>query len=215
MSRFIYLHGMASSPRSKKALAFGKFFANQGWSLEIPELEEEGFENLTLSGQMKVVQSIFENHPGETFGLIGSSLGGYLAALTGEYRKEVAAVYLMAPAFGFLPRWRVKISEIYGKGQIPEWIEVFHFRYNESKRLSTRIFQDAEKWEAIAFKRKYPSRIVHGIYDDSVPIEESRRFSNSRAYVDLIELNSDHGLLSHLDWIITDCVDFFRKKELL
>jgi hypothetical protein len=29
----------------------------------------------------------------------------------------------------------------------------------------------------------------------------------------LVELDSDHGLLSHIQWIVDDCVDFFFEKQ--
>ncbi len=43
MSRFVYLHGFASSPGSRKARFFEERFRELGIGLEIPELVGGGF----------------------------------------------------------------------------------------------------------------------------------------------------------------------------
>ena len=78
MSRFIYLHGFASGPASKKARFFEERFAELGMGLEVPDLAEGNFTGLTMSGQLAVVERMAA---GEPVSLIGSSMGGYLAAL--------------------------------------------------------------------------------------------------------------------------------------
>ena len=55
MTEFIYLHGFASSPSSKKATAFKNKFKEMGISLEIPDLEGGDFENMTLTRQMNIL----------------------------------------------------------------------------------------------------------------------------------------------------------------
>ena len=52
MARFVYLHGFASSPGSRKARFFEERFQELGIGLEIPDLAEGNFRNLTLSAQV-------------------------------------------------------------------------------------------------------------------------------------------------------------------
>ena len=103
----------------------------------------------------------------------------------------------------------------YGTKRIPDFIQIYHYRYNEEKKLNTRIFEDAEEWEKICFLRKIPTRLVHGIYDDSVNIQVSRDFASTRPWCEFLELDSDHSLLSHLNWLIDDCLQFFKKYRLI
>ena len=56
---------------------------------------------------------------------------------------------------------------------------------------------------------------MHGIHDESVNIQVSREFSASRPWCDFMELDSDHGLLSHLNWLVEDCREFFKKNGLV
>lgn len=157
-----------------------------------------------------------DQYPGERFGLIGSSMGGYLAALMAQMRTEVSAIYLMAPGFNFLKRWRIRIQGHFkGSNAIPDLIKVFNYRYNKEMDLSTDIFKEAEKWDRLALDRKLPTRIVHGIHDDTVDILESRKFVQAHSWCQLCELDSDHQLTSHIEWIVGDCLEFFRSERLI
>ena len=80
--------------------------------------------------------------------------------------------------------------------------------------LDLGLFEDAEQWEGTKYKRPVPTRIVHGIHDDTVDIGESRNFARKHPWVSLKEVDSDHGLLSHLEWIIDDCLNFFSAQGL-
>ena len=176
---------------------------------KIPDLEGGDFENLTISSQMEIARNHMEEGP---FGLIGSSMGGYLAALLAQLREDVAAIYLMAPGFNFLERWQKKLKNSQVEGPL---IPVFHYRYNKEVFLNTNLFIDAELWQSFSLEKNIPTKIVHGLHDDTVNIQESRDFVSSHPWCHLTELDSDHGLLSSIDWIIEDCINFFGKQSLI
>src|ERR1700704_4593996 len=105
--RVVYLHGFASSPQSTKAQFFASKFAGAGVAFEAPELDQGNFEKLTISRQMQVVEEAVSSAAqlGEKLVLVGSSLGGYLAALYAEQNPQRdARLILIAPAFQFLDR---------------------------------------------------------------------------------------------------------------
>lgn len=212
MTEFIYLHGFASGPNSNKARAFKKRFKELQISFHIPDLQEDDFENLTLSRQIKLVQEIIDKDGYKNFALIGSSMGGYLASLVGQTRESVKALYLMAPGFNFLNRWREKLDL---SKRTQDLIPVFHYRYNKEVLLNTELFRDAEIWESLPIARKIPTRIVHGLHDETVDIQESRNFVNEHPECQLKELDSDHGLLTCIDWIVEDCIGFFKDQRIL
>ena len=212
MTEFIYLHGFASGPNSSKAQAFKKRFEKLNITFHVPDLQEDDFENLTLSRQIRLVQNIIDRDKRKKFGLIGSSMGGYLASLIAQTRDSVKALYLMAPGFNFLNRWRETLNL---SKSTQDLIPVFHYRYNKKVLLNTYLFRDAETWESLPFKRKIPTLIVHGLHDTTVDILESRNFVNTHPGCELKELDSDHGLLSYMDWIVKDCLRFFQDQRLL
>jgi pimeloyl-ACP methyl ester carboxylesterase len=210
----IYLHGFASSPSSKKAAFFKEQFNKLSIPLTIPDLQDGNFENLTISSQIKVVQSILSRRPGRKFVLIGSSMGGYLAALLAQINIEVIGLYLMAPGFNFLDRWKKSLTNSSSKPFcFPEYIEIYHYGVDKNVRLNANIFKDAKKWEEESFSRKIPTRIVHGLHDDTVDIEVSRQFVKHQTWCRLEELDSDHSLMSHIKWIVKDCQIFLESIE--
>lgn len=211
---FIYLHGFASSPGSAKARVFQERFRARSLDLLIPDLAGGDFEHLTLTRQVECVTALIDRGACKEVGVIGSSMGGYLAALVAEQLPEVKALYLMAPGFGFLRRWRGTMGWDAGV-KMPGKIQVFHYGFNEDRPLSTALFVDAERWERTPLRRAVPTRIVHGIHDDTVPVAESREYARTRPWCRLKELDADHGLMDAAGWMADDCMAFFSECGLL
>ena len=139
-------------------------------------------------------------------------MGGYLACLTAQTRDRVKAIYLMAPGFNFLRRWKKKLEHSQVTGPL---IPLFHYGYNKEVFINTNLFLDAETWQSFSLDKNIPTRIVHGLHDDTVDIQESREFVRTHPWCKLTELDSDHGLLSVIDWIIEDSIKFFKKQSLI
>ena len=215
MTEFIYLHGFASGPGSQKARIFKIHFEKAHLSITIPDLQQGDFENMTLTKQISLVQNIIDGNPGTDVALIGSSMGAYIAVLIAETRKEVKALYLMAPGFNFLNRWMENMGwDKNSLSSTPDLIQVFHYSYNKEVSLNTNLFRDAVNWDSLLLTRNIPIRIVHGLHDETVGIQESRDFAGSRPWCQLKELDSNHGLLSCIDWIVVDCMEFLRLNNL-
>jgi uncharacterized protein len=197
--RYLYAHGFASSPQSNKARAFEAAFAKRSIRLEIPALDGGDFERLTISGQMKILSRTLKNEPNC---LIGSSMGGLLAALYASTHLEVSRLVLLAPAFGFAQRWRGKAGN-----PPPKSMQVYHYGENRMREIRYDLIEDALKYPgAPGFTQ--PALIFHGSADQTVPIEISRNWAASHPNVRLVEVDSDHELLSVLDQIVGEAVPF-------
>ena len=203
MSRIVYLHGFASSPASKKAQFFRERFRELGIGLEIPDLAEGNFAGLTLSGQLGVVEREVRNDP---VTLIGSSMGGYLAALFAARHPEVKKLVLMAPAFCFLKRWR----ETAGFTAMERWrttgsLEVFHYGEGRPVPLGYQLIEDANQYEDYP-DCSQPALIFHGRNDTVVPPDFSVTFAEAHPNATLRPYNSGHELVDVLDemWMETE-----------
>jgi pimeloyl-ACP methyl ester carboxylesterase len=178
----IYLHGFASGPGSQKARMFRERF---GPGLIVPDLAEGNFERLTVTGQLRLVERIAAGAPVR---LIGSSLGGYLAALYAARHPETERLVLLAPAFGFANRF--DSTEWRRDG----WLTVHHYASGAPARVHYGLIEDARGYEEFpGFSQ--PALILHGSNDTSVPLELSERFAARRPNVRLVVLDSDHQLL--------------------
>jgi uncharacterized protein len=164
-------------------------------------MDQGDFEHLTISGQLDVLQRTL---PGEPVQLVGSSMGGYVAALYAAAHPEVSRLVLLAPAFGFAPRWNERIGD-----PAPPDFEVFHYGTQTMRRVHYGLIEDALRYPPHPGFTQ-PALIYHGIHDDVVPIEYSRAFAAAHPNVRLIELDSDHELLNVLDAITTGALHFFE-----
>jgi alpha-beta hydrolase superfamily lysophospholipase len=196
--RTIYLHGFASGPASKKAA----FFRDRMPALEVPDLANGDFEHLTISGQIGVIGNLAA---GEPVALIGSSMGGYLAALYGARHGEVTKVVLLAPAFGFARRWEeTPEAEAWRK---TGFLDVYHYGEQRKCRLSYGLIEDAKQYEDVPDFHQ-PALIFHGIHDDVVPPAVSSQFAASHSNARLRLLDSNHEMLNVLDSIWREAEPF-------
>ena len=203
--RYLYLHGFASGPQSRKARAFQAALLDLGVEIGIPDLANGCFDRLTISGQLDVIGHVLQGSPAR---LAGSSLGGYLAALYAATHPEVDRLILLAPAFDFSARW----GQLAGPKKMQSWretgwAEVFHYGDNAMRRLHYGFCEDAMRHDPNpAFTQ--PALIFHGIHDDTVPVAYSRAFSAAHPNAMLREVDSDHELLNVLDNITAVAVPF-------
>lgn len=205
MARVLYLHGFASSPASRKAQLFRQRFVAAGVALEVPDLVRGDFRNLTLSSQLKVIEEIADN---QGVALIGSSMGGYLAALYAARHPETAALVLMAPAFGFARRW----AEQMGAARVAEWrergtIEVMNYATNRKEPLGYTLLSDALRYEETP-RVAQPAMVWQGLGDEVVPVEAAREFVRLNPHAILHEVDDGHELAASAERICAAAIDF-------
>ena len=203
MLPIVYLHGFASGPTSSKARRFQGALPD----IEIPDLAAGDFERLTISGQLAVLDGVVGKR---RVGLVGSSMGGYLAALYAARNPNVERLVLLAPAFGFSRRWPEKL----GVAEMARWratdaFEVFHYGERRNRVLRYGLIEDAARYEDFPDFHQ-PALIFHGRRDDIVPVEYSERFASGRSNIKLEVLESGHDLLDVLDGIVERGVEFLR-----
>ncbi|MBD2299576.1 alpha/beta fold hydrolase [Nostoc sp. FACHB-87] len=191
--QYIYLHGFASSPKSAKAQAMSDRFQTIPIQLNIPDLNAGNFSQLTITRQINQVAALLDNSEAVT--LIGSSLGGLVSAHLAQQHKQVQRLILLAPAFGFLSHWLPKLGdEAMKRWQQEKYLMIYHYGEARSLPLSYDFVTDAQQYQEDILQRLVPTLILHGKQDEVIPITASRNFANSRPWVKLIELESDHAL---------------------
>jgi uncharacterized protein len=210
--RIVYLHGFASSPQSSKAQFFGEKFRAAGIRFEAPALDQGDFEGLTISGQLAVIENAI-GHGGPGTILMGSSLGGYLAALfattfAAMHPQAVDRLILMAPAFDFLNRWKARLRP----DELARWKEegslpIYHYGAKAERRLSYQFLEDGSRYPAFPdFSQR--ALILHGTEDQVVPVEASRAFVEEHPSVRLALFSSGHELTDVLDGMWREVAGF-------
>jgi len=202
MTRVVYLHGFASGPQSSKARFFSGKLAGLGFEVEVPRLDAGDFEHMTITGQLQVVDAAVGRRPAI---LMGSSLGGYLAALYAARHAEVERLVLMAPAFQFPRLW----TERYAPAALDAWkrdgaAPVFHYAYGEERPLGYQFREDSLLYEDEP-EFAQPALILHGSRDPLVPAALSEAYAARHPNVTLHLLPSAHELTDVLEpmWALT------------
>jgi pimeloyl-ACP methyl ester carboxylesterase len=201
----VYLHGFASGPSSAKAAFLAARFRQSGISFEIPALDEGDFPNLTITRQLNVVGQVVAGRPAV---LIGSSLGGYLAALYAARHSEVEKLVLLAPAFDFSRLWRRLISDAeMAEWRRTGWRKVYHYSQGLERDLSYQLMEDASTYEPFPDVSQ-PTLILHGRDDSVVPITSSYEFASARPNVAVLALRTGHEMTDVLDRVWREAARF-------
>ncbi|MGH9656675.1 MAG: YqiA/YcfP family alpha/beta fold hydrolase [Bryobacteraceae bacterium] len=207
--RIFYLHGFASSPASRKARFFAARLGQEPAPLETPALDQGDFPHLTISGQLALLERLLGGEPAI---LIGSSLGGYLAALYAARHPEIERSVLLAPAFNFARLWRDAI----GPGGLEAWkregvISVFHYGQNRQVPLCYSFLEDALRFEPFP-EFCQPALLFHGRQDTSVPLQSSVKFAGRHANARLVQLESGHEMTDALEQIWLEARPFLSNR---
>jgi hypothetical protein len=195
-TRLIYLHGFASSPQSGKAQFFRARLAEKGLELEIPRLDGGDFTHLSITGQLQIMDAVVA---GQSCILIGSSLGGYLAALYAARHANVEKLVLLAPAFRFPSRW----LELYSPQDLARWQQdgsalVFHYGYKREVPLGYQFLEDSRNYEDEP-EFAQPALVLHGRRDPVVPASISEGYAARHPNVILRLFDSGHELTDVLE----------------
>jgi pimeloyl-ACP methyl ester carboxylesterase len=195
-----YLHGFASSARSKKAEYFGERLRARGVELRCPDFNEPDFSTLTLTRMLDQLAADLATLESGKAILIGSSLGAAVAIHTAARLPDrVERLVLLAPALAF-PR---NAEEVLGADQVTAWrergtLDVFHYAYGAIKPLNYAFCEDGLRYDAMTATVAQPTMIFQGRRDDVVDYRMVERFSAARPNVSLTLFDDDHQLMASL-----------------
>jgi hypothetical protein len=202
---FLYLHGFASGPGSKKGVAVAEHFAGRGIHVERLDMRLPSFEHLRVSAMIQAVRRAIGGE-GDRAVLLGSSLGGLTAAHVAAQDARVVGLVLLAPAFQLVPRWRARLGEEgWAAWQRTGWLEVDDYTTGGRARVDYDFIRDLEAVDPPGFPDvRVPTLIIHGVRDDVVDVERSRAFAAQRRNVRLVEVDDGHELVASLPRILRE-----------
>jgi pimeloyl-ACP methyl ester carboxylesterase len=204
----LYLHGFASGPSSHKARVLSGRFAALGIEMEIPDLTpgEDGFERSSPSSMLAVAEAaLARGHPPHA--IVGSSLGGYLAALAASRDPSIERLVLMAPAFRLFERWERRLSAEELSTWRREGLETMHFASGRRRRIGWQFFESARTQPAFPVVR-VPTLCIAGARDETVPLADVEAFVARTEAARLVTVDDGHDLAASLDLIFEEARAF-------
>jgi alpha-beta hydrolase superfamily lysophospholipase len=213
----VYLHGFGSGPRTAKGQALGRRLAPILASYHIPDLEAGDFTALTIDGILARARAAIAAVPddGGKILVIGSSLGGYCAALLAAtgMSARVGAMLLIAPAFGFPSRWAANL----GTEGIAAWRRegtrpFYHHGAERDLPLGVGFLDSCQGLPDLPAQAAVPIALVHGRQDATVDCTASVAYARARERVELHLIEGDHRLTEprHEDLIAWCAQDLLR-----
>ena len=179
-----------------------------GWEVRAPKMSELGW---SIASQTEVLINHLDD--GEYDLVVGSSMGGLAAANASSMRpNEDIRLLLIAPAFGLAENWEG--MEEAGRSA---WKTTGERRYTGFELdivLPWEFMESAERmsWPIPA----HPTAIMHGRFDEVVPISYSRKVDESCKNVTLYETDDGHRMkdsLSLMQEIVSELMDGFVSKQ--
>lgn len=191
--RWLYLHGFASGPRSSKGVALQRHLADtRGVALDCLDMRQPSMARLRGEAMIAHVEAAMRGQPTV---LIGSSLGGWVAARVAERQPEVRAAVLLAPAIGLAARWRRRMPNAVDRWEATGWMAVEDHALGGMTEVDVGFLHSIEAIEAGGPPDvRVPTLIVHGVQDDVVPVEGSRDWVAGRTNLRLVEVDDGHQL---------------------
>ncbi len=204
----LYLHGFASGPSSHKARVLSERFAAMGVRVTVPDLTpgDDGFERSSPSSMLAIAERLL--HDAEPpHAVIGSSLGGYLAAAIASRDPSVERLVLLAPAFRLFERWSARLRP----DELAAWrangLETMHYASGRMRRIGWQFFDDARGWPALPEVR-VPTLCIAGTRDETVPIADVEAFVARTPSARLVAVDDGHELAASLDRIFDEAREF-------
>lgn len=216
----MFLPGFGSVRRGEKATKLGAVLPAAGirfLALDFQGLgDSDGeFRTLTLRRQQSDYAAARDRLlGGERHVIVGSSMGALVACLAAVADPErVAALALIAPAFGFRERFERRL----GPAALRHWETTNSLDYRgEFFRvdLAFDLLRDARTIDELELCSRLtrPVLVLHGDADETVPIEESERaIAAMRAPVEWVPIpGGSHRLENHLDLLGERIAEFAR-----
>jgi pimeloyl-ACP methyl ester carboxylesterase len=150
---------------------------------------------------LAIVEAELASRPG-LHALIGSSLGGWLAALAASHDPSVERLVLLAPAFRLHQRWMARLAP----ADLDRWrregsLEVHHHATNRPRRIGWGFLEDAGRWPAFP-EVKVPALCIAGRRDDTVPLEDVQEWVDRTPGARLEVVEDGHELTGSLERIV-------------
>jgi hypothetical protein len=204
----LYLHGFASGPSSHKARVLSGRFAAIGARVTVPDLTpgDDGFERSSPSSMLALAEGLLADAE-PPHAVIGSSLGGYLAAVIASRDPSVERLVLLAPAFRLFERWSARLTP----AELADWrangLETMHFASSRRRRIGWQFFEDARGYPAFPAVR-VPALCIAGTRDETVPIADVEAFVARTPSARLVPVDDGHELAASLDRIFEEARAF-------
>jgi pimeloyl-ACP methyl ester carboxylesterase len=166
----------------------------------------DGFERSSPSSMLAVAEEVLARAEGP-HAIVGSSLGGYLAAVASTRHEAVGRLVLLAPAFRLFERWDERLKDAEREQWRLSGREVYHFASGRQRRLGWQFHEDARAYPPFPVV-SIPTLCIAGRHDETVPLADVAAFVERTPSARLVEVEDGHELSASLDRVFEEAWAF-------
>ncbi|MAN46721.1 MAG: alpha/beta hydrolase [Alphaproteobacteria bacterium] len=208
---FVWLSGFKSDMSGTKVTELENWASAEGHGFLAFDYSGHGesdgaFEDGTISAWREDALAAIDAHTSGPLILVGSSMGGWMALLSGLARRErIAGLVLIAPAPDFTEK--LMWPEFSAEAQAEIMDKGFTLRpsdYGEPYTITRALIEDGRNWQILdePIDLGVPVRILQGMQDADVPWRHAERLVEAITSEDLVFTlikDGDHRLSREQD----------------
>jgi pimeloyl-ACP methyl ester carboxylesterase len=141
--------------------------------------------------------------------VMGSSLGGWLAAVLASRHPSVERLVLLAPAFRLFERWNARLTPAQAADWKASGLETFHHGSGRTRRIGWAFLEQASALPAFP-EVHVPALCVAGRWDEVVPVADVAAFVDRTPTARLLVVEDGHELLASVDRIFEEASRFLE-----
>ena len=200
--KLVYAHGFEGRPDGMKAQHLKE---RLGFDLVAPEMHRLGW---SFQDHVRTVLAALDETPDATY-IVGSSMGGFSTAVALAQRphRQINCI-LMAPAVGIHSAWATTL----GVDGMRAWAEngvlpYQHAGVGRAVQLPYALWSECR--DAAGVVLRHPTVIIHGRFDDVVPLTNSEGLAACSPGVKALLTAEDGHRLSNSLGLITEALGRF------
>lgn len=198
MLAYAYLHGLGSSPASRKGTALRDALAARGVTLHMPDLRRPDLRHLSIRAAWDEFEALDRALGRPRWRMAGSSLGGWMLARWAHATGRVDRAVLIATPRNLRALWDRWLSEESRAAWKERGSMLLPDVHGRMQRIGYSFYEDVVALgSAPAPALACESLFVHGTRDVLVPIEEARAFAEA-CRARLVEFDDAHELEAHV-----------------
>jgi len=209
---YAYLHGFGSGPNAYKGVQLARLYSQRhSIHLHQPNLNYPNFKKVTISGALRVLDLLDQEHPG-LWRLIGSSMGGYAALRWAQLNPhKVDRLFLLCPGLSIASRWPVMMGQQFDQWQKEGVTSFKNYETNEDELVDFEFIRDFANNHPPVPPVTHPTFILHGTNDEVVPISYSRELTAQyKDLIKMVEVDDDHSLTKSVSEAFNLSSSFFE-----
>jgi len=163
----LYLHGLASSPKGRKAALLSKRFEKDGFNVVAPDLNVPSFERLSFESIVdRAEEAVRQTKPDV---IVGSSLGALVALALSKRLAGGPPLVLVAPALAFGERWRTRLPD---EDETADTVDFFHHGEGRPMPIHRQFFEGMAAVTVEDAPPRVAVSVVMGTNDETVPYDQ-------------------------------------------